>query len=576
MKERMEMKRKLYFPIVLAMVLGLSAFGCGGGNGKNAEDSGPGADTGVGQDAGEDAAADSDVDTDSDTDTDTDVDTDSDTDTDSDSDTDTDADADGGPDAAQDGGDADADADADGDTDTDTDTDVDTDGDTDTDSDVDTDTDTDIDTDSDTDTDSDSDTDTDADADADTDVDADTDADTDADAGADSGTDAGADASFMEECMSQPPNQVGGYFSDLDCDICETTQILAENFSVATSMEITSMTVYGGYYPSNTPLATDLFTVVFRDEADGGVPGEVVGTYGPLAGTRTDTGMNQSGSDVYQHVLDLAPSMVLTGPGTFYVEVYNDTSAISDDWFWETGNVDGAIGIAGSFYTFTVPEAPWGSDSSRDFSFAFDCLKHTIIVAGSADDYNNRYITAALDNLGVSYTVESTMWATPKAATILIMSEDGDTYDGLDYQAHLDAGYHVLMIGGSHWNPYYTWIQNYLNVTADYTWHMSDGCTPDWTKDADNAFTQYLPATYEFSDQQISYHMLHFTAAQPAGTTLLGHTCHGSPDNYMYVSRKYPSGGTFTYMAFDLGARTAGNTSAEFVEPFLKGYLGAI
>ncbi len=54
---------------------------------------------------------------------------------------------------------------------------------------------------------------------------------------------------------------------------------------------------------------------------------------------------------------------------------------------------------------------------------------------------------------------------------------------------------------------------------------------------------------------------------------MLGHTCHNAPDDVILVTRKYASGGTLTYMAFDLGRWTDDATQAEFVVPFLQGYF---
>lgn len=195
----------------------------------------------------------------------------------------------------------------------------------------------------------------------------------------------------------------------------------------------------------------------------------------------------------------------------------------------------------------------------------------SIILAGSS----NSYVKQALDNLGVTYTEELSMWATPDAADVLIMADDGGTDTPVDYSTHLANGRHVLMIGGSNWGPYYSWVDGYLTRDASTGWHTSGDCMSDWTTTGANPVTALLPATYEFADQDTSYHMLHFAASQPAGTVLLGQTCHAAPDNYVAAVRTYPSGGTFTYMALDLGQYQAGTTSADFVEPFLHAYLAA-
>ena len=104
------------------------------------------------------------------------------------------------------------------------------------------------------------------------------------------------------------------------------------------------------------------------------------------------------------------------------------------------------------------------------------------------------YIEQALNDLGQPYTDAGVVWVPPMSGEILIMGRDGDLTAEVDYQAHLDAGYHVLMIGGSNYDGYYTWIQNYVDISAWRTWHQSSDCSPDWTKGAAHPITQYLHA----------------------------------------------------------------------------------
>jgi hypothetical protein len=84
---------------------------------------------------------------------------------------------------------------------------------------------------------------------------------------------------------------------------------------------------------------------------------------------------------------------------------------------------------------------------------------------------------------------------------------------------------------------------------------------------------KYLPATYEFSNQDISYHMVHFTDTQPSGTVILGRSCEGTANRNVLLVRSYPGGGTFTYMAFDLGQYGSDADQTAFVNPFLQGFL---
>jgi hypothetical protein len=106
---------------------------------------------------------------------------------------------------------------------------------------------------------------------------------------------------------------------------------------------------------------------------------------------------------------------------------------------------------------------------------------------------------------------------------------------------------------------------------------MSDDCTSDWNKIGTHAATTLLPATFEFPNQATGFHMLHFPAAgQPAGTALLGETCHAAGDDAIYAMRTYPSGGTFTYLAFDVGKFIGTGTTSGFTIPFLQSYLAYV
>jgi hypothetical protein len=47
------------------------------------------------------------------------------------------------------------------------------------------------------------------------------------------------------------------------------------------------------------------------------------------------------------------------GPGVYWLEIYNNTGFGTDDWFWETGNLDPVNGIPGSAFAFSTPGAGW-------------------------------------------------------------------------------------------------------------------------------------------------------------------------------------------------------------------------
>ena len=66
----------------------------------------------------------------------------------------------------------------------------------------------------------------------------------------------------------------------------------------------------------------------------------------------------------------------------------------------------------------------------------------SVIVAGNA----RTHITSAMNAEGEAFTENTAEWATPNSADVLIVSRDGGTSPVVDYQSHLDAGRHFLMI----------------------------------------------------------------------------------------------------------------------------------
>ncbi|MBL8943089.1 MAG: DUF4215 domain-containing protein [Myxococcales bacterium] len=201
------------------------------------------------------------------------------------------------------------------------------------------------------------------------------------------------------------------------------------------------------------------------------------------------------------------------------------------------------------------------------------CTGGSVQVSGNA----TTYLVSALNALGETFTEDGSEWPAGGAANILVIAHDGATLPGGDYQAHIDAGGHVLLVGGSGDPAYAAWASTYLANTGEGSWHQSSECAWDWNSVGAHPITALLPANYEFVDQSISYHMLHFTAAgQDAGTELIGQTCEAIADNYVLATRAYASGGTFTYMALDLGPYSDAMSEADFVAPFLEGYLAYV
>jgi len=178
-------------------------------------------------------------------------------------------------------------------------------------------------------------------------------------------------------CLEQAPNQSNGIFSDTDCDLCGSgVQVLAENFVLAGEIPINALTFFGGYYPGDNSIDPDCFTVIFREDG-GGVPGAEIAREDCLpADDKLDTGIDLFGVSEYMYTINT--DITLPG-GTYYVEIYNNTSGNGDSWFWEVGDFDSQNGVMGSAWTPNMPEEPWNYDSGTDMALMISC-------GGSSDE----------------------------------------------------------------------------------------------------------------------------------------------------------------------------------------------
>ncbi len=166
--------------------------------------------------------------------------------------------------------------------------------------------------------------------------------------------------------IQQPPNQSNGFFSDSDCATCGSgQQSIAENFVVAEATDVDQLTLWGGYSPNDQiPDPADAFTVIFHQDA-GGLPGAVIDTQNVSPTSATLTGMTVAGVDMeVQYVVDLAP--VALAAGTYWVEIFTNSVGNTDSFFWETGNLDAANGVAGHAFALETPGVTWVSNEGAD------------------------------------------------------------------------------------------------------------------------------------------------------------------------------------------------------------------
>ena len=165
--------------------------------------------------------------------------------------------------------------------------------------------------------------------------------------------------------LYQAPNASNGIFSDASCDLCAQPQVLADQFVNDVDQDICSLNVWGGYFPGNTALS-DVFTLIVHDDA-AGLPGAVIYTESGVSATRVMTGNVLFGVDEWEYTVTPAALIPMLAGNTYWIELYNDTGAGTDDWFWEVGD-ETAPGLAGSGFAFEAPGVTWNFDTVNSFS----------------------------------------------------------------------------------------------------------------------------------------------------------------------------------------------------------------
>lgn len=170
--------------------------------------------------------------------------------------------------------------------------------------------------------------------------------------------------------LNQPPNQEDAWVSDPDYP-----HSLAENFILSSTATVTQIKIWGIYCcTTNTP-GTDNFTVIFHSDS-GGLPGGVISTQNNVPVTRQATGGSISTWTEYVYTLTLATPVNLI-PGTYWVEIYNDVTGSTGQFYWEYGTVDPANGIPGCAESSSVPGSSWAS--SNDDNLAIEITASTSI-----------------------------------------------------------------------------------------------------------------------------------------------------------------------------------------------------
>lgn len=185
--------------------------------------------------------------------------------------------------------------------------------------------------------------------------------------------------------LDQAPNTINGLFADASCALCPTTQqTVADNFNANISNSTTGITeliIWGGYYPEDIPNTTDNFTIIIHAN-NAGSPGAVLWSQTGLQATsRVQTGVVIFGTHEYMFTFDFSASPIMLPPGSamFWIELFNNSTQ-SGNFYWETGNLDGTHGVAGSGWYTTTPGTAWNLDPATDLSLKINGFDNIVPV----------------------------------------------------------------------------------------------------------------------------------------------------------------------------------------------------
>jgi hypothetical protein len=133
--------------------------------------------------------------------------------------------------------------------------------------------------------------------------------------------------------FAQTPARNDGIRSDLDSVFFRA----ADDFSIGANDTARSVSWVGAYAFFDTPVAVDNFSINFFSDA-AGQPGVLLQTFAVgNAVNRAPTGGNISGFTEFSYSADLGAGFSITAGTTYWLGVFNNTAADSnDDWFWGT------------------------------------------------------------------------------------------------------------------------------------------------------------------------------------------------------------------------------------------------
>lgn len=180
-------------------------------------------------------------------------------------------------------------------------------------------------------------------------------------------------AAFVALDQTPLPATNQGLYSDTACGgtgcAGDSVQVAAENFVLAKAAALTDITIWGGYFPNDDPVATDRFTVVLHADA-GGAPGTALHAEA-LFPVRTPAGASFAGVAMYRYAFDFQSPPHLAA-GAYWVEIYNNTTGNTSNFTWVRGMLDATDGVAGASTSATAPGSTWSAVASFDLAMRVD------------------------------------------------------------------------------------------------------------------------------------------------------------------------------------------------------------
>lgn len=154
----------------------------------------------------------------------------------------------------------------------------------------------------------------------------------------------------------------GNMYRQSDVDFL---QVNAENFVLPVGSTIRGVQFWGGYLGAD-PAIHDRFTIVIRED-NAGFPGNALYTFGPL---EADLKLGVD-ANVYEYTVFFT-GLTNLGLGTYWVEIYNDTTGNPGVWGWLLAPLDPVSGLAGSAFSLVLPES-WAFVGATDLSLRVLC-----------------------------------------------------------------------------------------------------------------------------------------------------------------------------------------------------------